>query len=379
MDFQSWLKTAPQRAKVFFQRFSKPRKDARKLPAAKRRNSKGARFFVYALMILLFLGVPLSFIRSGNALLGLEDTQQTVASIQEETENASTEDYSTEEIEVFGDRFVENYITISQDSDERQANQEELSAYLADGVEAPSVQGVEGYRTLDNRRLYDIEPQENHILLKYRVDYTNVAVEEIEEDPDDASSEEEDSSSDEDSKEEASEDEDATEEEDDGGSSEPTTKETETSKTAILNIPVLAHENQYIVIDSPYYTDMPDLVGSGTKAEPDMNGREEIGVDEQESIRSFLQEFYTKYANDDASELNYMMDEPEALGGIRAFESIDDLTVYAGEDENTYTALASVTFKESEIGVRNTEHYRLELDQRDGRYYVTAFNHTQGE
>ncbi|WP_173918958.1 conjugal transfer protein [Halobacillus sp. Marseille-Q1614] len=340
---QASIQALKSKLQRFFSQFKKPKKDSRKLPKAKRSSEKGLRVLLWALLLLLVIASPLAFIRSGNALLYSKDNTEQLKEVQASV-GSSNGLYSREEIEVYGDQVVDAYIHIPQDGEERQGLLDRLDSYYAEGVPLPSYQNINGYRTLDEKTLYNIEEHEGRIVLQYRVDYTNVTVEEGEKE---------------------------------GSKKESEGEETKHSKSALLNLPIQAEQRQYSVVEPPYFTHIPSLNGEGEKIQDSMKGQEEVNTQDVQEVKAWLQEFFTDYAGGEPKDMEYVMDDPQTLGGLQSFVSLDDPTIYQ-EGEQQYTVKTGATFEDEDIKSRHQQRFTLEIVKKDGRFYVNEFTNTLG-
>ncbi len=350
------MKAMKQKQKAFTSQFKKPKKDSRKLPKAKKGNGKALRFVLWALLLILVVAAPLAFIRSGNALISTADNEKTLQKVQEHV--GGVQDYSRQEIEVFGDHVVDAYMNIPQKGEKRSENAEQLKRYFAEGVPIPSYNEFKGYRVLENKTLYNIKEHQGRIILQYKVDYTNVAVEEVEKEVE---------------KEVKEGDETKTK-----TVTETVEEEHKTAKSALLNLLIHADQGRYIVAGNPYYSDIPTLIGEGKRITNSRDGQEQVGTQKKQQIQTWLEEFFTTYAEGNQEELHYMMEYPQSLGGLQSFVSLQDVHIYPIEGEQRYVVKTGVTFQEQDIPVQHKENFTLKIEKRDDRYYVQELTNTLG-
>ncbi|MFG6150612.1 conjugal transfer protein [Halobacillus sp. B23F22_1] len=345
------IKTLKPKLQRFFFQFKKPKKDSRKLPKAKRSSGKGLRVLLWMLLFLVVVASPLAFIRSGNALLSSKDNTERLEEVQANV-GMDRQSYSREEVEIYGNQVVDAYINIPQDGEERQDTLDGLESYYAEDVPIPSYQDLNGYRSLDEKTLYNIEEHKDWIVLQYRVDYTNVTIEEVEKEVEKDG-------------------------DDDESKTETVEEEEENTQSALLNIPIQADERQYSVVEQPYFTEIPSLMGEGEKITDSMEGQEEVSTQEVQEVKTWLEDFFTTYANDEPEDMEYIMEEPQTLGGLQSFVALDDPTIYR-DGEQQYVVKTGATFEDEDIKARHQENFTLEIEKKDGRFYVNEFNNTLG-
>nr|AGQ45424.1 Putative transposon-related protein [Bacillaceae bacterium JMAK1] len=329
-----------QRVKEYFGKIKRDKKESRTLPKAKK-SSKPLIVLIWSLLIILVLTSPLALIRAQNALNTSQTAQASIEDVQgsldEETEDEAYL-YQSEDIRVFAEAVIDRFINISSSSNNRETALESLNNYYADGVPLPDWNGIEGYRELNSATYYNMELRGDHAVLQYRVDYVNYYLE----------------------------DEDEEEYEDQ-------------FRRALLNVPVKAIEDEgYIVISNPFFEELPMLTaedGGEKPINPLEDAENQLSVMEQEPIETFLADFFEIYASSEATDLNYIMDEPQAMDGLYNYERLEN-TVVVEIAENHYQVVTTVAFSDPELGIEQFEDYSMELLLEDNRFFVSEFENS---
>ncbi|MDQ0862372.1 conjugal transfer protein [Bacillus sp. V2I10] len=331
----------------------KQKKESRTLP--KQRNMKGIRFMIWFVIGIICVSAVLGFLRANNALNKVAATQSTIEDVKKSFSIQDYDAYKSPKMTLFGEQVVDSFITIPNDEAERKQRMETLNTYLASGLEAESFEGVKGYRKLENKHLFDIQYGKDSATLQYKVTYTNISITEKE-----------------------------VEKEVKEGDKKKKVKqkvqeETEQVKTALLNIPVQAKNGQYAVIENLYFTAVPNVEGEGFTAISNKLPNENKVTDKQkQEVESWLNEFFTKYAAAPKEEMEYIMNNPQSLDGLKEFVKISELGVYQTKNEDSFTVKAIVTFKEKEIDITNEEHFTITVKKDSGKYYVQEMKNTLG-
>ncbi|GGJ77649.1 conjugal transfer protein [Virgibacillus salexigens] len=336
-------------------KIQKVKKEDRKLPKSKG-NGKGARFTVWFILILIILLSPLAFLRAQTALDKSKNAESAVQAIGKEDQKQEVDVYDSPMLNVFANEFVDKYLTIPKEDEDRAKHKEQLQNYFAEGITPPNVSDFTGYRKLDSKTLYDVTYQDNKAVMSYLVEYTNVSIEKVEEEKE---------VKDGDKKKKVK---------------EMVEKETPKKQTAMLNIPVRASENGgYAVVESPYYTNVPDIVNADmAKVENPLAEKEKLKTNQTQEISTWLETFLADYAANPAEDMTYVMDEPKGLNGLQEFVSVQDVTAYPTEKENRYIVKATAIFKEKEVPITHQENLSLIIEQQDNKFFVKQMDNTLG-
>lgn len=328
----------------------KSKKVKRTLPKAKT-NVKAARFLVWAIIVCVCLIGVLGFLRAQNAL---GKSKYAVAEInkQKNNPNANQSAYDSQKLILFGNDVVKAYIPISANPDDRTKQMAELGKFYAENVSVPEIGDIKGHRDLKSFEVFNINHEENKAILQYKVSYTNVSSGDQPKDD---------------------------EKKEDDKEAKPA-PETKTDKEALLNIPVKAVKNGFIVIENPYFSAIPQLTGKKVEAIESPYSDDKLApMNKSDQIQKWLTEsFFPKYASETKAEMMYLMEQPQALNGLRDFEQVQSIKVYPGKKKNLYVVKAVVTFKEKELDVRQNETFTITLKDSDNKYFVEKLTHTLG-
>ncbi|MDT9027511.1 conjugal transfer protein [Rossellomorea yichunensis] len=331
----------------------KQKKESRTLP--KQRSMKGIRFTIWFVIGIVCVTAVLGFLRANNALSKVAATQSTIEDVKEGFSVQDYNAYSSPKMKLFGEQVVNSFITIPKDEGERKKRVETFNSYLASGLEAQSFDGVKGYRKLENQQLFDIQYGKDKATLQYKVTYTNVSIteKEVEKEVKDGEKKKK--------------------------VKQKVQEEKEQVKTALLNIPVQAKKGQYAVIENLYFSAVPSVEGEGFIAiSSKLPNENKVTEQQKQEVESWLNEFFTKYASAPKEEMEYIMNNPQSLEGLKEFVKISNLGVYQTESKNTFTVKAIVTFKEKEIDITNEERFTLTIKKDSGKYYVQEMKNTLG-
>jgi hypothetical protein len=331
----------------------KQKKESRTLP--KQRSMKGIRFMIWFVIGIICVSAILGLLRANNALNKVAATQSNIEDVKKSFSIQDYDAYNSPKMPLFGEQVVDSFITIPKDETERKQRVETLNTYLANGLEANSFEGVKGYRKLENKQLFDIQYGKDSATLQYKVTYTNVSITEKE----------------------------VEKEVKEGDKSnkvkQKVQEETEQVKTALLNIPVQAKKGQYAVIENLYFTAVPSVEGEGfTAISSELPNENKVTDKQKQEVESWLNEFFTRYASAPKEEMEYIMNNPESLDGLKEFIKISALGVYQTKNENTFTVKIIVTFKEKEIDITNEERFTMTIKKDSGKYYVQEMKNTLG-
>jgi len=326
------------------------KKEKRTLPKAKG-SVKGVRVLVWSMIVVICLTGVLGFARAQNALHKSKEAKAAVNEIKNNP-NADQDAYSSPKLMNFGNEVVKAYVPISPKADDRTKQMAELEKYYAKDVPLPQLGDFQGHRDLKGFELFNITHEAHGSVLQYKVSYTNVASGEQPKD-------------------------DEKKEEDKDAKPAP---ETKTDKEALLNIPAKSVKNGFVVIESPYFSAVPTLIGKKVEAVSSSYTDDTlVQTTKSEPIQKWLTEsFFPKYASETKAEMMYMMEKPEALNGVQEFQEIKSIKVYPGKKKNQYVAKVVAAFKEKELEVSQDSTFTITLKDSDNKYFVEKLTHTLG-
>ncbi|MGV7002507.1 conjugal transfer protein [Priestia megaterium] len=336
-------------------KIKRSKKEKRTLPAAKS-NVKRVRFVVWAVIVCICLTGVLGFARAQNALYHSKKAEAKVEKMQKNP-NQDQSIYNSPKLAKFGDMVVKAYVPISANTDDRAKQLAELEKMYAKDVPVPEFGDFTGHRDLRAFEMFNVVHEADKAVLQYKVSYTNVVTGEQPK-PEEPKEDEE---KEEDKKPEAA-------------------PETKTDKEALLNVPVKAVKGGFIVIENPYFSNVPKLVGKKVEAVSNPYSNDKmIDVNKSDQIQKWLAEnFFPKYASEDETEMMYMMEEPQSLQGVQDFLEIDSIKVYPAKKKNEYVVKTVATFKEKELDIQQAEAFTIVLRDSDNKFFVEKLSHTLG-
>lgn len=151
-------------------------------------------------------------------------------------------------------------------------------------------------------------------------------------------------------------------------------KNVESKVTQLLNIPFVTDGIDCRVISSPYFLAVQNSSYNSEFLGNDSSELRSVDSPEKEKIQSYIEEFLTKYAESSASDMRYMMEEPEGLLGVTAFSRLESCRIFY--DEKGYLAKISVVFTDKETHFEWIEQMTLNLIKKDKNYYVEKLTHS---
>ncbi|EPM6114344.1 conjugal transfer protein [Listeria monocytogenes] len=330
----------------------KAKKDKRKL-SINRKAGRKTKIFIWICIFWMGFSGSFAYIKSMNSEKETQTNAKKIEVLSSNNEQKTPEKYLTPELERFTEEFIPIYMNVSNDAtafDERTKN---LNEYYAEGMkELPDI--PDGRRELQHVSFYDKEYQNNYIVMKYKVDYINISVKQIEK------------------KTKVKEGKNVVEKK------ELVPEETKTNVSSIINIPVTEKDGAFKVVENIYFSSVPNLQAKGVKTiENDAQEKEEADINTKTKVEKFLPDFFKKYADSKAEDMSYMMAEPSGLAGLKDFSELKDCHVYK-EKDGILLVKTTVVFTESTLNLTNEEHFTLKLTEKDSNYFVEEMNNTLG-
>ncbi len=303
-------------------KFKREVKEKQTIPKA--RNNKLMRKVLWFLIVCVALSGVLAFMKAGTAINQNKELSKEMAQLESKTKTNDSPAYDPS-LEIYLNGFVQAYMNVPNTPELFQARTETLNNFYAKGIE-PETFANQNTRLLKSFDLYRLEEIDGVKVAQYIVAYENVAA--------------------------------AT-----------------ATVTSQLNIPYEEKNGAFSVVDDPYFTTVTSNMTDLPSVKQDVAGLEEVTYSVASEVEVFLQEFFTKYADSGVEDMAYMMNEPEALGGVYVFESS---TQEMYMDGKTVCVFADVVFREKASDVKHTESMTLELVKKDGKYYVDKLTHSKG-
>lgn len=325
-------------------KIKKEKPESRELPKGKKSSGKGIRIFIWALLIIVVVAGPISFIRSGNAL---KNSKQAFAHLQDNGDNEieNQKAYDSPKFKVYTDHVIDDYLNIPKDGEDRDDYMDNLKTYFVSEDFLPGID-FEGYREVKDKTYYGQKREGDHVVAQYKVAYDTTTIEKHEK------------------KEKKK---------------TKTVEEEETnSHEALINIPI-RYDDGYAIVESIYFTDVPELKSNHQKqvTNPyDDDNADEINANDRNDLQKWVEDFFADYASKSEEDMAYIMDDPQALNGLQEFQSISDFHVYPEDDR--YIVKTVVTYQEPEAGITHEEPYTLKIKQMNGKYYVENLKQTLG-
>ena len=223
------------------------------------------------------------------------------------------------------DNFAKNFATlyINYDREKQQERKKALELLSLENLKDNIADTSDVERTLNSIRLYSVEDKEKDVqVYKYIVSYTLK------------------------------------------------NKDNKKNKQEILNVPVKIIDNNYLVCDFPYFSDIPKDTATGSYQEKEV--KLETEKDKRQELESFTKDFFKKYTTYKKEEMQYIMKNPESLSG-KEFNTLENFEVY--KDNDKYLVITTVVIQEKDFKLSTREKFRLTIIVKDDKYFVEKLEH----
>ena len=147
-------------------------------------------------------------------------------------------------------------------------------------------------------------------------------------------------------------------------------KDNKKNKQEILNVPVKIIDNNYLVCDFLYFSDIPKDTATGSYQEKEV--KLETEKDKRQELESFTKDFFKKYTTYKKEEMQYIMKNPESLSG-KEFNTLENFEVY--KDNDKYLVITTVVIQEKDFKLSTREKFRLTIIVKDDKYFVEKLEH----
>lgn len=147
-------------------------------------------------------------------------------------------------------------------------------------------------------------------------------------------------------------------------------KDNKKNKQEILNVPVKIIDNNYLVCDFPYFSDIPRDIAKGSYQEKEV--KLETEKDKRQELETFTKDFFKKYTTYKKEEMQYIMRNPESLSG-KEFNTLENFEVY--KDNDKYLVITTVVIQEKDFKLSTREKFRLTIIVKDDKYFVEKLEH----
>lgn len=223
------------------------------------------------------------------------------------------------------DNFAKNFATlyINYDREKQQERKKALELLSLENLKDNMADTSDVERTLNSIRLYSVEDKEKDVqVYKYIVSYTLK------------------------------------------------NKDNKKNKQEILNVPVKIIDNNYLVCDFPYFSDIPRDTATGSYQEKEV--KLEAEKDKRQELESFTKDFFKKYTTYKKEEMQYIMKNPESLSG-KEFNTLENFEVY--KDNDKYLVITTVVIQEKDFKLSTREKFKLTIIVKDDKYFVEKLEH----
>lgn len=290
---------------------------SRKLEVNKRKN----KFIVFTVWFLVFSILSSSIfliVTKGMDKIKLSNNIKAIEKIENQIQGIPIYNART-------DNFAKNFATlyINYDREKQQERKKALELLSLENLKDNIADTSDVERTLNSIRLYSVEDKEKDVqVYKYIVSYTLK------------------------------------------------NKDNKKNKQEILNVPVKIIDNNYLVCDFPYFSDIPKDTAIGSYQEKEV--KLETEKDKRQELESFTKDFFKKYTTYKKEEMQYIMKNPESLSG-KEFNTLENFEVY--KDNDKYLVITTVVIQEKDFKLSTREKFRLTIIVKDDKYFVEKLEH----
>ncbi len=290
---------------------------SRKLEVNKRKN----KFIIFTVWFLVFSILSSSIFliaTKGMDKIKLSNNIKAIEKIENQIQGIPIYNART-------DNFAKNFATlyINYDREKQQERKKTLELLSLENLKDNIADTSDVERTLNSIRLYSVEDKEKDVqVYKYIVSYTLK------------------------------------------------NKDNKKNKQEILNVPVKIIDNNYLVCDFPYFSDIPRDTATGSYQEKEV--KLEAEKDKRQELESFTKDFFKKYTTYKKEEMQYIMKNPESLSG-KEFNILENFEVY--KDNDKYLVITTVVIQEKDFKLSTREKFRLTIIVKDDKYFVEKLEH----
>ncbi|WP_176525801.1 conjugal transfer protein [Bacillus sp. AFS001701] len=264
--------------------------------------------------------------------------------------------------EAYASQFINTFINLSNDKNEREERTKKLQSFLAEGLTVGKLENLsvfQGKRVLKSASLYDVkEVKEDTASYVYRINYELFRVT-----PKKVQVEVK-------KKNEVGRDEVVKEEK------VTTVVESLGHKEEMIVVRLGTDGNSFNVIEQPYYQALPGE--TRLTAIHDQTDQAKKNVQIEDELKQFSSQFFTSYTTNSIQEMSYLMDKPESLKDLYEYKGLEDFVVYDGEKEGQYIVKMLVLLQEANTGLQTKHPFTLVVKKEKNKFYVQKLKHTIG-
>lgn len=342
-----------QPVKDYLSQFKKQKNSEFKLKR-KFGSKKVFKWIIWCVLILALLIMVLSIYKANVAYQAFKDNgdvESKLKSAQEKQNDSLKNDPKTK---TFTSKYIDEYMNVPEDDEPRKDRDNKLLDMSGTDMEYESVKW-DGTRTLNSKEYFDSEMKGDTLINKYIVDYDS---ETVEEKPKEVEKEEKD------------------------GKKKKKVKETKMVKDKknknskmIINVAIRGGEGSYKVVETPYFTSVPDLNSKSVSSTK--NSMEDETSINNEEVKEFTEDFFKDYTSKSLDDMKYVMENPESLEGQMEYDSMKNMDIY--KKKGKYIVKATVLLEDEGLNNPHEENFTLEIEKEKDNYKVKKLNHTIGK
>lgn len=259
-------------------------------------------------------------------------------------------------------KFLETYINIPANKEDREKRLKELQGFIAEGLKVEQLENLSdfnGKRELKSATLYEVKDVGGKSAsYVYRIEYElfkNVEKKE----------QVEVKKKDKKGKEKKVKEEKVTQKEESVG-----------TKSHLIVIRVGTDGNSFNVIEQPYYEPLPSesrLTAVQDNADPSKKNPKV-----EDKLKQFATQFFTSYTTNSIDEMAYLMKKPESLQGLYKYQGLEEFNVYNGNKEGQYIIKTLVLLQQADTGLISKHPFTLVVSKQNDKFFVQELKHTLG-
>ncbi|WP_239752433.1 conjugal transfer protein [Mammaliicoccus sp. B-M10] len=342
-----------QPIKSYFSQFNRKKKKEFKLKP-KFTYKRVFKWLIWFVLIIALLLMVLSIYKANVAYQAFKDNGDISSKwkeVQAKEKKSITNDPKNK---VFTENYIDRYMNIPEEDEQRKERDKNLNEMTANGLEYEPI-SWRGSRKLNSKEFFDSELKGDVLINKYIVDYDSTTIKET---PKEVEKEVKDGKK----KKKVTE-----------------TKMVEEKKhkhnKMILNVAIKGGGGSFKVVESPYFTTLPNLNKDNVSAvENSMVNETSIN---HEEVKQFTKDFFKDYTSKSLDDMKYIMAQPESMKGQMELENIKTMDIYKQKDK--FIVKSTVLLKDEGLDNPHEENFTLVIKKEKDNYKVEKLEHTIGK
>lgn len=317
------------------------------IPAEK--SYKGIKIALWLGITLVFIVSVLAVVRQGTTVAKNKALGMQITKLKQQVKRDQTKKAHTDNEDVFARYFLQEYY----DTDKSKVDYDKaVKPYLANGVEAPDINGAKGHKDIKELLLWDkANAGKGTQHLAYLVSYAYQGPEE------------------------------------EVNAGDPKDKKKTKKVTPapvdgqeLIRFDAQKKKGAYTVTSVPFTESVPDIKSDkAKKIANNLDGKAEVSANVKEKVNDWLdQTFLPRYIEStDPADVSYMMNKAELLGGSQKYDGIDKINVYQRKEK--LIVKMTINVKDAQSEIKSKQDLTINLSQKGKKFHVTNLKHTLGK